>query len=322
MTTYHQPVLLKNCIEGLNCKEDGIYVDVTFGGGGHSKAILASVGMKGKLIAFDQDRDAAVNAPIDKRFTLIPQNFRYLRNFIRDMKIKGVDGILADLGLSSHQLDQSERGFAFRHQTKLDMRMNQNAKKTAADVINLETPENLIRIFRMYGEIENAGRLGHRLVEERGKRPIHYSAQLIEICKELSSPKKENQYLARVFQALRIEVNQELDALKELLEQTLEILNPCGRLVIMSYHSLEDRMVKNFMRTGNIAGSLEKDFYGNPLSPFIPLTKKPITPTENEISENSRARSAKLRIAEKKIEIQKEGTEEQTHQMRKKPYGE
>lgn len=296
---YHQPVLLKECLEGLDIKPGGIYVDVTFGGGGHSKAILQKLGEKGKLFAFDQDKDAAQNIPDDERFTFIPQNFSYMKNFLRMYEATQVDGILADLGVSSHQFDEAERGFSIRFDASLDMRMNQQSEKTAAQVLNEYDEAKLKEIFREYGDVENAGRLVKLIVEARLMGQITGTEQLKEIIAPCMPKFKEHQYLAKVFQALRIEVNDEMEVLKQMLQQSLEVLKPGGRLVVMSYHSLEDRLVKNFLKSGNFEGEQQKDFYGNIHRPFSIITKKPIVPNEKEIEENSRARSAKLRIAEK-----------------------
>lgn len=300
MMSYHQPVLLKNCLEGLNIKPDGVYVDVTFGGGGHSNAILEKLGANGKLFAFDQDKDAAKNVPADKRLTFIPQNFMYMKNFLRMHEATQVDGILADLGVSSHQFDEAGRGFSIRFDADLDMRMNQSSEKTAAKILNEYEENKLKQIFREYGEVDNAGRLVKLIVEARMLFPIRDTERFKEIIAPCT-PKynKEHQYLAKVFQALRIEVNDEMDVLKELLQQSLEVLSVGGRLVVMSYHSLEDRLVKNFMKSGNFEGEPVKDFYGNISRPFNLITRKPIVPGAEEIEKNNRARSAKLRIAEK-----------------------
>ena len=296
---YHLPVLLHDCIQGLNIKPDGIYVDVTFGGGGHSKEILKHL-TTGKLIAFDQDEDAVKNSIDDARFTLVRQNFRFLKNFLRAYNAIPVDGILADLGVSSHQFDSSERGFSIRFDSELDMRMDQNNHLSAASVLNEYEENDLRKILREYGEVDNAGRLAKIICEQRAIQKIKTTAELIVLMQKAGmKPGKENQYKSQVFQALRIEVNKELDALKEFLKQVPEVLGEGGRLVVMSYHSLEDRLVKNFMRTGNLEGEVKKDFYGNLLSPFKQITRKPIVPDEEEIKNNSRARSAKLRIAEK-----------------------
>lgn len=296
---YHNPVLLKECIEGLNIRPDGIYVDVTFGGGGHSREILKHL-TTGKLYAFDQDADAAGNAIDDPRFVLIRQNFRFLKNFLRMYNALPIDGLLADLGVSSHQFDEAERGFSTRFDAKLDMRMDQHSSLTAAEIVNTYSEEELKRIFRTYGEVDNAGYLAGVIFHTRKEKPIETVNDLKAATQKCVKRGKENQYYAQVFQALRVEVNKELEVLQELLTQSLEVLKPGGRLVVMSYHSLEDRLVKNFTRTGKFEGEVEKDFYGNQLTPFVQITRKPIVPGEEEIEVNNRARSAKLRIAEKK----------------------
>jgi len=295
---YHTPVLLKDCIEGLNIQAGGVYVDVTFGGGGHSKEILKNL-REGRLIAFDQDESAMENKVDDSRFLLLRQNFRFLKNNLRLHNALPVDGILADLGVSSHQFDEPERGFSTRFDASLDMRMDKHLHLKARDVINQYEEDQLRRIFLEYGELENSARLARTICTRRKTKPIETGNDLKEVAKEFIRWGKENQYYAQLFQALRIEVNKELDALKEMLMQTIEILKPGGRLVVISYHSLEDRMVKNFMRSGKMEGDADKDFYGNSLSPFKLITRKPIVPDENEIKNNNRARSAKLRIAEK-----------------------
>lgn len=296
---YHNPVLLKDCINGLNINPEGTYVDVTFGGGGHSKEILKHL-TTGKLYAFDQDEDAVKNKIDDERFVLIKQNFRYLKNFLRMYNALPIDGLLADLGVSSHQFDEAERGFSIRFDSKLDMRMDRNSNQTAADILNTYTEEDLKRIFKLYGEVDNAGYLASIIFHSRKEKPIETVNDLKSTITKCVRKGKENQYYAQVFQALRIEVNKELDALQELLIQSLDVLKPEGRLVVISYHSLEDRLVKNFMRSGKFEGEIEKDFYGNQLTPFKQITRKPIIPEAAEIKTNNRARSAKLRIAEKK----------------------
>lgn len=293
---YHNPVLLKECIDGLNIHPEGIYVDVTFGGGGHSREILKHL-TTGKLYAFDQDADAVKNTITDERFVLIKQNFRYLKNFLKMYNALPIDGLLADLGVSSHQFDEASRGFSTRFEAKLDMRMDQNGKQTAADVLNTYTEEELKRIFKLYGEIENAGRLAHAIFHARKEKPLQTVTDLKNATAPCVKRGRENQYHAQVFQALRIEVNKELDVLQELLLQSMEVLKPGGRLVVISYHSLEDRLVKNIMRSGKFEGEVEKDFYGNKLTPFELITRKPIVPSEEEVEKNSRARSAKLRVA-------------------------
>lgn len=296
---YHNPVLLKECIEGLNINPAGIYVDVTFGGGGHSREILKHL-TTGKLYAFDQDDDAVKNKIDDERFVLIKQNFRYLKNFLKMYNALPIDGLLADLGVSSHQFDEAERGFSIRFNAKLDMRMDQNGKQTAADVLNTYSEEELKRIFKLYGEVDNAGYLASIIFHNRKDKHIDTVNDLKVMITKCVKKGRENQYYAQVFQALRIEVNKELDVLQELLTQSLEVLKPGGRLVVISYHSLEDRLVKNIMRSGKFEGDVEKDFYGNQLTPFKQITRKPIVPSAEENEINSRARSAKLRIAEKK----------------------
>jgi 16S rRNA (cytosine1402-N4)-methyltransferase len=296
---YHNPVLLKECIDGLNINPEGIYVDVTFGGGGHSREILRHL-TTGKLYAFDQDDDAVKNKIDDERFVLIKQNFRYLKNFLKMYNALPIDGLLADLGVSSHQFDEAERGFSIRFDAKLDMRMDQNAKQTAADVLNTYSEEDLKRIFKLYGEVDNAGYLASIIFHNRKDKAIETVNDLKVMITKCVKRGKENQYYAQVFQALRIEVNKEMDVLQELLLQSLDVLKPGGRLVVISYHSLEDRLVKNIMRSGKFEGEVEKDFFGNQLTPFKQISKKPIVPSDEENKINSRARSAKLRIAEKK----------------------
>ena len=295
---YHNPVLLKECIEGLNIDPAGTYVDVTFGGGGHSREILKHL-TTGKLYAFDQDADAEGNVIEDERFVLVKQNFRYMKNYLKMYGALPVDGILADLGISSHQIDVAERGFSTRFEGPLDMRMNRGQGMTAADVLNNYEEDKLKRVLREYGEVDNAGRLVRAIVEARAEKPLETIDELKSLLGRFARRGKENQYYAQVFQALRIEVNNELGVLKEMLMQAPEVLKEGGRLVVIAYHSLEDRLVKNFMRSGKFEGEAEKDFYGNLLTPLKPVNRKPIIPTEEEIKSNSRARSAKLRIAEK-----------------------
>jgi 16S rRNA (cytosine1402-N4)-methyltransferase len=299
MVDYHKPVMLQECMEGLNINPDGLYVDVTFGGGGHSREILKHLGPKGRLLAFDQDADAQKNLPKDDRLTFIDQNFRFLKNNCRLQGAISADGILADLGVSSHQFDQPERGFSIRFDAGLDMRMDQAGSLTAKEVVNSYTEDQLHKIFGMYGEIRNARSLATALVTARLNKPVETVADLKAAIRQLIPRGKENKYLAQVFQALRIEVNQELEALKEFLVQTTDVLKNQGRLVIMSYHSLEDRLVKNFMAKGKFHGEVEKDFFGNPIRPFNSLTSKAIKASAEELEQNSRARSARLRIAEK-----------------------
>jgi 16S rRNA (cytosine1402-N4)-methyltransferase len=292
---YHRPVLLRESVEGLAVKPDGVYVDVTFGGGGHSREILKLL-ENGRLIAFDQDPAAKRNVPDDPRFTLVDQNFRNLTNWLRFLNIRAVDGVLADLGVSSHQFDSGDRGFSIRFNGPLDMRMDLSQKRSAASVINESTLEDLIRILLKYGEVHPASRTARKLIESR---PINSTGELMEAIRPLAPKGKEHKFFAQVFQALRIEVNDELTALQDLLNQTEQVIAPGGRLVVISYHSLEDRMVKDYMRTGNTSGEQVKDFFGNLIRPFRPVTTKPIVPTDEEISNNNRARSARLRIAER-----------------------
>ena len=299
MTNYHNPVMLQECMEGLNIKLEGVYIYVTFGGGGHSREILKYLGSKGRLLAFDQDADAQKNLPKDDRLTFIDQNFRYLKNNCRLQGAISADGILADLGVSSHQFDQPERGFSIRFEADLDMRMDQAGSLTAKQIVNNYSEEQLHRIFGIYGEIKNAKTLANTLVTQRLNKPINTVDELKLVIAKLIPKGKENKYLAQVFQALRIEVNQELEALKEFLEQSVDVLKPGGRLVVMSYHSLEDRLVKNFIAKGKFHGEVEKDFFGNQIKPLESLTRKAIVASEEEIQHNNRARSAKLRIAEK-----------------------
>jgi 16S rRNA (cytosine1402-N4)-methyltransferase len=298
--TYHTPVMLKECLEGLNIKPNGIYVDLTFGGGGHSMAILDRL-RQGKLFSFDQDADAkAVAEEIkDPSFTFISSNFRYFKRYLKLQGIQKADGILADLGVSSHQIDSADRGFSTRFEADLDMRMDQNNSLTAKDIINNNSGAELHKILGMYGEVKNAKRLAAAIVAARNKKPINTIEDLKAILEKLAPRGREYKYFAQVFQALRIEVNDEIKALEEMLAQSPEVLPSGGRMVVLSYHSLEDRMVKNFFSKGKFHGEVEKDFYGNQLKPFIQVNKKPIVPNEAEIKINSRARSAKLRIAEK-----------------------
>lgn len=297
---YHTSVLLQACIDNLNIQANGIYVDLTFGGGGHSKAILKQLGEKGKLFAFDQDQDAHKNALKDPRFTLIPQNFRYLKNYLRLQGVTKVDGILGDLGVSSHQFDEAERGFSIRFEAELDMRMNQESALTAKRIVNEYDSKHLIHIFKEYAEIHNAAKLVGEILEARKEKEISSTNDLKEVIKSCTPKFEEHKYLAKVFQALRIEVNEEMEALKECLTQCVEILDTGGRLVVISYHSLEDRLVKNIIRAGNVDGIEVKDvIYGTGKKIFKNLTSKPIVPSEEEIKINTRARSAKLRVAEK-----------------------
>jgi 16S rRNA (cytosine1402-N4)-methyltransferase len=299
MSEYHIPVMLQECIEGLDIQPSGKYVDVTFGGGGHAREIMKFLNEDGILVAFDQDEDAQQNRMDDDRFVFIDQNFRYLKNNLRMHDLIPVDGILADLGVSSHQFDVPERGFSTRFDADLDMRMDQSAALTAKQVVNEYPEEELHKLFGIYGEIQNAKSLAKTIVTARLTNTIHTIGELKSAIAKLIPRGKENKYLAQVFQALRIEVNQEMEALKEFLEQTTEVLAVGGRLVVMSYHSLEDRLVKNFMMKGKFSGTVEKDFFGNEIKPFEPI-KKSITASEEEIKINNRARSARLRIAIKK----------------------
>ncbi len=296
---YHVPVLLKECIEGLNLKEGGIYVDVTFGGGGHTKEILKHL-KGGKMIVFDQDEDAYENRPDDDRLIFVRHNFRYLKHFLRYFKIDHVDGILADLGVSSHHFDTPERGFSFRFEGELDMRMNKQADLRADVILNEYEENELFRIFKTYGEIKNAGKLVRGILSYRQSSSFKMISDLLEVVEPCVPSREKNKFLAKVFQALRIEVNREMDALKEMLMQTKDVLASDGRLVVISYHSLEDRLVKNFMKTGDCDKTqVEQDFYGKSIVPFRLVTRKPILPTATELEENTRSRSAKLRIAEK-----------------------
>ncbi len=295
---YHNPVLLKETVAGLNIKEDGVYVDVTFGGGGHSREILKHLGKKGQLIAFDQDQDALLNTIIDSRFTLINENFRYLKRFLRFHGVKKVDGILADFGVSSHQFDEADRGFSIRFDAKLDMRMNQQDKLSAFHVINEYDEVALRKMFWEYGELRQAPALARTIVAERKNHQIETTEQFKNVLKKYLPPRKENKILAQIYQAIRIEVNQEIEALKEFLAQVPELLNPKGRLSFISYHSLEDRLVKRFIRNGMFEGEPEKDVFGNFEVPLKRIGKL-IIPTHEELKVNNRARSAKLRIAEK-----------------------
>ena len=297
---YHIPVLLNSSVEGLNIVPDGVYVDVTFGGGGHSRKILETLGKNGRLFAFDQDAEAHENALEDSRFKLIDQNFAFIQNYLAFHGVDKVDGILADLGVSSHQFDSGERGFSIRYQGDLDMRMNQSQELTAQQVVNDYEEDRLEFIFKAYADIRNARLVARKIVEARAEKEIQTTTHLIDIVKLLTTFKKENQFLAQIFQAIRIEVNQELEVLKTFLEAAKELLNPGGRLVIISYHSLEDRLVKNFIKKGKFEGEVEKDFYGNLLVDLKDISRKAIVPSDQEIELNSRARSAKMRIAEKK----------------------
>jgi 16S rRNA (cytosine1402-N4)-methyltransferase len=298
MRSYHEPVLLTSAIEGLKVSPGGRYVDATFGGGGHSELILKSLG-QGKLIAFDQDKDAQANVPDDNRVIFLNQNFRYLKNFLKLYAELPVDGILADLGVSSHQFDEPLRGFSTRHNGPLDMRMSREASFSAKEIVNEYEAEKLADIFFQYGELRNAKKIAALIEKHRNEQSFKTTMQLTEALKNLAPRGKENKFFAQVFQALRIEVNQELEALKDFLQQSADVLRPGGRLVVISYHSLEDRLVKHFMRSGNFRDEIEKDFFGNPLTPLVPIGKT-IMPEPQEQEKNSRARSARLRIAEKR----------------------
>jgi 16S rRNA (cytosine1402-N4)-methyltransferase len=295
---YHNPVLLQASVDGLNIKSDGVYVDVTFGGGGHSKEILSRLGPNGKLFAFDQDEDALANALPDERFALINENFRFIKRFLRFYGVKSVDGILADLGVSSHQFDVPERGFSTRFDAELDMRMSQKNDLNAYRVVNEYDDANLKRVFLDYGELKNAPVLARKIIEAREYQPINTTDELKEVLAKYLPERVRNKILAQIYQAIRIEVNQEMDVLKEFLEQSLEILNPGGRLSVISYHSLEDRLVKRYIKNGMFEGEPERDFFGNFSVPFKTIGKL-IVPDSAEIKINNRARSAKLRIAEK-----------------------
>lgn len=296
---YHNPVLLKETVDGLNIRPDGIYVDVTFGGGGHSREIMSRLGHGGKLFAFDQDLDALKNAIDDDRFMLINENFRFIKRFLRFHGIKQVDGILADLGVSSHQFDVAERGFSTRFEAELDMRMDQKGEVSAYNVVNEYDEQEISRVLFNYGELKNARAMASVIVATRQDAPIKNSEKLKEVLARFLPAHKSNKILAQIYQAIRIEVNQEMDVLKEFLEQSLEILKPGGRLSVISYHSLEDRLVKRFVKNGMFEGEPERDFFGNFEVPFKTIEKL-IVPSEEEIAINNRARSAKLRVAEKK----------------------
>lgn len=297
---YHVPALLNESIDGLKVLPSGIYVDVTFGGGGHSREILNRLGDNGRLLGFDQDEDAVANIIPDNRFTFVRSNFRYLKNFLRYHGISQVDGVIADLGVSSHHFDDSVRGFSFRFSGDLDMRMNRGASLNAADILNDYQEDKLADVFYKWGELKNARRIASSVVEYRAKKKIEKTDDLLEIVSPFTRRDKEKKILAQTFQALRIEVNGEMDALTEMLMQSLDVLKPGGRFSVISYHSLEDRLVKNFFRTGNFEGNLVKDFFGNPLTPFEVINRKVIIPSDEEQKSNPRSRSAKLRIAKKK----------------------
>ena len=297
--TYHIPVMLDECIEALDIKADGIYVDLTMGGGGHTREILKHLDTEGHLYSLDQDPDAVANSPKDDRHTFVASNFRFVRGALRHRGVEGVDGILADLGVSSHHFDAKHRGFSFRGEAPLDMRMNTRGGRTAADIVNTYTNDALSRIFAEYGELETTWKIANCIERARNISPIVTTADLVEAVKPRTPPKDEAKFLTKLFQALRIELNGEMEALKMAIEQSLKLLKPGGRLVIMSYHSLEDRLVKNFMRSGNTEGRIEKDFFGRATTPFKVITRKAIVPTEEEVARNPRSRSAKLRVAQK-----------------------
>ena len=300
---YHLPVMLNECIEGLNIRPEGTYVDATFGGGGHSRAILSQLGESGRLIAFDQDADALANAIEDSRFKLLNENFRHMKSFLRLQGVRSVDGILADLGVSSHQFDVAERGFSTRFNGELDLRMDRRQEVTARELVNRMDEHELTRILRLYGELPNAYQMAKAICRARAEKEIETTFDLREAVKHHLPWGMENKYLAMLFQALRIEVNGELEALQEMLRQAAELLNPGGRIAVMSYHSLEDRIVKNFFRAGNFEGEIEKDFYGNPIVPLKPVSRKAIVAGEEELQRNPRSRSARLRVAEK-VEVE------------------
>lgn len=296
---YHIPALLEETLSGLCISDSGIYVDGTFGGGGHSRAIVERLGENGHLYSFDQDEDAVANAFEDSRFTIVYSNFRFLSNFMRYYGIEGVDGVLADLGVSFHHFDDKERGFSFRWDGTLDMRMNRKSGLTASKVLSTYNEEQIADVLHLYGELKNSRRVASAIVRARGESPVDTVERLLSIVKPFINPKQEKKELAQLFQALRIEVNGEIDALKSFLEQSLKVMKPGGRLAVITYHSLEDRLVKNFMRSGNLRGEIEKDFFGRQLSPLKLITSKPIVPSDEEVERNPRSRSAKLRIAEK-----------------------
>ena len=296
-TTYHVPVLLEESIDLLDIKPDGTYCDLTFGGGGHSRHILSKLGPKGRLYSFDQDRDTLSNAPQDERFNYVESNFRFLRGAMRLRGVTEVDGILADLGVSSHHFDATHRGFSFRGEAPLDMRMNQRGGRTAADVVNSYDADSLARILKEYGELDTTWKIASCIVRAREQQPITTTAQLVEAVRPCTPKRDESKFLTKLFQALRIEVNGEMEALKMALEQSLKLLKPGGRLVVISYHSLEDRLVKNFMRSGNFEGKVEQDFFGRITTPFELISRKAIAPSADEVARNSRSRSAKMRAA-------------------------
>ena len=297
--TYHVPVLLKESIDGLDIKPDGVYVDVTFGGGGHSKEILRRLGKKGHLYSFDQDEDAERNIVDDERFTFVRSNFRYLKNWMRYYGVDHIDGLLADLGVSSHHFDDETRGFSFRFDAPLDMRMNKRAGMTAAEILNSYDEEQLSDIFYLYGELKNARKIASAIVKARNEQHIETTGDLMKVTEKLFQREREKKEMAKMFQALRIEVNQEMTALKEMLNGAKDVLGKGGRLSVITYHSLEDRIVKNFMKAGNVEGKVKQDFFGRVEAPFHPISNKVIVPSEEEQLQNPRSRSAKLRIAER-----------------------
>lgn len=299
MSEYHKPVMLEDCLSAMNIQPGGTYVDVTFGGGGHSREIMNRLGEGGRLFAFDQDQDALGNELADEGFQLIHQNFRHLKNYLRVFGVRKVDAVLADLGVSSYQFDKADRGFSIRFEALLDMRMDQESDLTAVRILNEYDENELAEIFKNYGELKGSYRVARTIVAARKEAPVETMEQLKKLVKPFTPQRKENQFMAQLFQALRIEVNDELNALKEMLEQAADILKPGGRLVVMSYHSLEDRLVKNFINNGKFEGEAEKDFYGNKLVSLKKISRKPITASEEELKLNTRSRSAKLRIAEK-----------------------
>ncbi len=299
LAVYHTPALLTESIDGLDIIPSGVYVDVTFGGGGHSREILRRLGDEGQLIAFDQDKDAMKNTIQDSRFTLVHGNFRFLKNFLRFYKVDNIDGLIADLGVSSHHFDELNRGFSFRLKGDLDMRMNQNAQTSAADILNEYSEEKLSNVFYNYGELKSARKIAAAVVKFRDTQKIEKTDDFLSIIEPFTRKDREKKMLSQAFQALRIEVNREMENLSDMLKQALQVLKPEGRLSVISYHSLEDRLVKNFFKTGNFEGNLEKDFYGNPLTPFELINRKVIVPSEEEQNQNPRSRSAKLRIAKK-----------------------
>ena len=296
-TSYHVPVLLEASVEQMNIRPDGTYCDLTFGGGGHSRHILSFLGEGGRLFSFDQDRDTLANAPDDEHFNYVESNFRFLRGALRLRGVTEVDGILADLGVSSHHFDATERGFSFRGEAPLDMRMNQRGGRTAADIVNGYDADSLARVLKEYGELDTTWKIASCIVRAREQQPILTTAQLVEAVKPCTPKRDESKFLTKLFQALRIEVNGEMEALKMALEQSLKVLKPGGRLVVISYHSLEDRLVKNFMRSGNFEGKVEQDFFGRQQTPFEVVTRKAIVPSAEEVERNPRSRSAKMRVA-------------------------